>query len=219
MKYLVLVLLFSFIGCQDKHTGQTKEKDGYFFALYYRYIADSQESKVEFISTKGKSITDNKPHSLQADVNFNNIRLETPRSNNRLSTYSKRQRDEFPQNIELKIDGILDFSTPTPLFRDFIAKETNGVVTINAKTPIAQNEKLLLVLIDRNGKTWKHNLAGPVKYPYQFSITAQALQPPVAVSAVFQQKFTHHKKGVQLSVLLEYYAPEIELLVVQKPGD
>ena len=56
-----------------------------------------------------------------------------------------------------------------------------------------------------------HQVDGPINLPYKFSIANQNFTYPVAVSAIYQKEMTHQEKDVTMSILLEYYAPEVEL--------
>ncbi len=213
MKRLPLLLLVTVFACQSKPKDQnTPPKDQYFFALYHRYIADSDESKTEFLSTQGNSLTTAKPHSFEEGVFFNGGVMDCKESKNATPTkYTVDRRDGFPAKIEIKIKNVLDFSAPAPLFKGFVAKKEKERISINAKTPLGENDHLILLIIDTNGKDVRKEISGPYQFPYTFSIKDMNLSFPASISGIYQQKFEFAEKNANMSVLLEYYAPELQL--------
>ncbi len=213
MKFVPILFLITLMACQSQSQDKkTQAKDQYFFALYHRYIVDSDESKTEFLSTKGASLTTAQPHSFEDGVFFNGGVMEAKESKNALpAKYTVYHRDGFPAKVEVKIKDVLDFSVPAPLFKGFVAKKEKDLISINAKTPLGKNDHLILLLIDKNGKDVRKEIQGPTQLPYKFSVRDQNLTFPASISAIYQQKFEYKEKNVNMSVLLEYYAPDIQL--------
>ena len=210
------MLSISFLACQapstDKATKMPTDTEQYFTALYFRYVVDTQESLIEFVPAKGRSITDAKPCKFNDGVFYNGGTMEEKQPNHKLPLkYIVKRKDEFPPKIDIQIKDLLNFSMTTPILKQFSAKKEGNQIIINTKTTLTDQDKLIVVLVDSQGKNLTKNYMGAVQLPISIDISSAELASPISVSATYQKKTTHRQNNLTMNVLLEYYTAEMEI--------
>ncbi len=214
MKYpFFLLFALALIGCQEStKVVQKKEKEIYQAALYFRYVADVQEVTVEFAPTKQDATGKPQPVRFSEGVFYNGGAMEEKKAYGKIPPkYMIKTKDQFPVNIELKIKDQLDFITQTPILKSFSARKEGNQVTIDTKTPLSEQDQIVLVFFDSDGKDYTQKLVGNAQLPYTVTLPAQLLSDPIAVSAIYQKRFTQKSNNLSLNVLLEYYSADIVL--------
>ena len=214
MKYYFFFLFaLAFIGCKEStKTEQKKEKEQYQAALYFRYVSDVQEVLVELVPTKKDAKGQLQPCQFEQGVFYNNHPMKENQSVDNLPLkYTYKTKDEFPVNIEIKIKDLLDFITEAPILKSFSARKEGNQVVINTKTQPSEQDQIVLVFFDANGKDYTEKLVGKIQLPYAITLPDNLLTDPMSVSAIYQKRFTHKSNNLSLNVLLEYYSADIAL--------
>jgi len=212
MKYLfILLATLTFISCEESLKTEQK-KEQYQAALYFRYVSDVQEVLIELVPTKQNTEGKQTPFSFPKGVFYNGGAMEEKKPNGQIPLkYITKTKDEFPINIELKIDGVLDFITQTPILKSFAARKEGNQVIINTKTKLSEQDQIIIVFFDTNGKGYTEKLVGNIQLPYIITLPNQLLTDPISVSAIYQKRFIHKSNNLSMNVLLEYYSADIAL--------
>ena len=214
MKYsFFLLFALAFLGCKEStQTAQTEAKEPFQAALYFRYVADVQEVTVEFTPTKQDATGKPQPVRFSEGVFYNGGAMEEKQAYGKIPPkYMIKTKDQFPVNIELKIKDQLDFITQTPILKSFSARKEGNQVTINTQTQLSEQDQIVLVFFDSNGKDYTQKLVGKVQLPYTVTLPDRLLTDPMSVSAIYQKRFTHKSNNLSMNVLLEYYSADIVL--------
>ncbi|HHB78348.1 MAG TPA: hypothetical protein ENK85_03860 [Saprospiraceae bacterium] len=213
MKQIFFLLLFiSLMGCQSKSKKTAPEKKQYLADLYFRYVADIQESMIEFTPVEKQKDGQQKPAKFNAGVFYNGGTMEEKQPGKNLPLkYVVKRENEFPTQIELKIDHILDFATAPPMLKNFSAKKDGQKVTINTPTPLDEQDQIILVFFDSNGKDYTAKLVGRIAMPHVITLPDHVLTEPMSLSAIYQKRFPYTTDQFTMNVLLEYYSADIAL--------
>lgn len=207
MKKLILaIVLMSLFSCE---TTEKPESSKYFSALYFRYIADSQEAKLEFMAKKGDTPSTATPYLFQDSVLYNG-HLMTVNTDGNPIKYTWKTRDEFPMSIHFQVKDLIDFEMKPPMLKKFVAKLEGDVVSLHSTTTISKDDQLALIMVDESGVNITKNIKGPIQFPYRFSLDPKLTQP-VTISPLFQKRLKNVKGNITTTILLEYYAPDMLL--------
>ena len=212
MKYhFFLLISLAFISCKEPQK-KVPKKEQYQAALYFRYVSDIQEVTIELVPTKQDTTGQPQPFHFSEGVFYNDNLMEEKQANGNLPPkYIFKTKDQFPVNIELKIKDLLDFITETPILKSFAARKEDNKVIINTKTQLSEQDQIVLVFFDANGKDFTKKLVGNIQLPYTIVLPDQLLSDPISVSAIYQKRFTHKSNNLSMNVLLEYYSADIAL--------